>query len=583
MPIERETPPIPAMPDEPAISHSWRFFGPDSKAVGRLQSEFGLSPTLASIVLARGLVSDAEISAFLDPSLSRLNNPFLFKDMEAAAARVAQAIAMRESTCIYGDYDADGMTSTALLKLFLAELGLDARTFLPDREADGYGLNTERLAELAASGTRLVICVDCGIKAVDAVEFAGSLGMDLVILDHHMPGTVLPRAVAVVDPHRHDCPFPFKDLAAVGISFYFCGALRRHMIDTGRLAAPGPDIRQFLDLVAIGTVADVMPLLQDNRILVRAGLERMNGAPRPGIAALRSVSEIRGPITSGSISFRMAPRLNASGRMSHPDTSLSLLVAGDDREAAAWADRLNVDNSLRREVGAQVLEEARRAVLSERTEDSFAIVAAGEGWHPGVLGIVAARLVEEFRVPSIVLSIDGGIATGSGRSVEGFDLGAALAELDRMLLRNGGHPMAAGLSLKMTEFDDFAREFKAIAALRLGGRTQARILDIDAIVTIDVLNNELLAEISSLEPFGIRNREPVLAASGVKIVQARRGGRDGSHLKLQFEQNGTVADGIWFGGADCGLRTGMTVDVAFCLSPDLSGMKPSMKIQDVRI
>lgn len=571
-----------ARPDEAGIGQSWRFFEPSPYDVIRLQSEFNVSPTVSSIMLSRGLTSGDDVSGFMNPSLSRLNNPFLFKDMAAAAKRVGIALDRLESVCIYGDYDADGMTSTALVKLFLAELGLDARTFLPDREADGYGLNKDRLADLAASGTTLVICVDCGIKSVEAVDFANSLGMDMVILDHHTPGTTLPAAIAVVDPHRRDCPFPFKDLAAVGISFYFCGALRRHLIDIGQIASPGPDIRNLLDLVAIGTIADVMPLLHDNRILVRAGLERMNASPRPGIAALKSVSEIRGPITSGSISFRMAPRLNASGRMSHPDTSLSLLVAGDDRQAATWADRLNIDNSLRREVGAQVLEEARRQVHSTESGGSSAIITAGEGWHPGVLGIVAARLVEEFCVPSIVLSIDDGIATGSGRSVEGFDIGAALAELDSMLLRSGGHPMAAGLSLRMTDFDDFVREFMAVATRLLDGRQPIRFLDIDATVTIDMIDNNLLTEISSMEPFGIRNREPVLAATGVKVIGVRRVGRDQSHLKLQFEQNGAFADGIWFGRADSELRPGMTVDVAFCLSADLSGLKPSMKIQDVR-
>jgi len=558
----------------------WKIDNPDHASAAGLSLPDGVSPIAGAILKKRGLATATEMADFLSPRLALLNNPFLFKDMDKAAARVADAVMARESLCVYGDYDADGMTSTAHLKLFFHDLGLDVRTFLPDREADGYGLHQARIEEIAASGVTLIICVDCGIKSVEAAVCARNLGVDLVILDHHLPGDTLPDVCAVVDPHRADCPFPFKDLAAVGISFYFCGALRRVLADRGRTDLP--DVRDYLDLVAIGTVADVMPLVRDNRILVKAGLERINQRARPGVAALKSIAGCRPPVTSGAISFRIAPRLNASGRMANPGDSLNLLVSPDDRTAATWAERLELANSQRREVESLVTEEARARVIEAGGPDARAIVVAGSGWHPGVLGIVASRLVDEFRLPSIVMTIDDGIATGSGRSIEGFDLGAALASLESMLIRTGGHPMAAGLSLEMSRFDEFVAAFKRIADLMVGDVAFQRTLPVDVVLEIQDLTQALADEISAMEPFGMGNPEPTLAMSGVTVCAARKVGREADHLKLQFESGGRTVDGIWFNAGSCGLEEGAVVDVAFHLTRDSMTGGPSLKIRDIR-
>lgn len=558
----------------------WKTRPRNQSATEQISGKNGIGQIVASILTGRGVNRPEDAAAFLDPRLAGLNNPLDFADMAKAAARVANSVQSRENVCVYGDYDADGMTSTALLKLYLKKLGLDVRTFLPEREADGYGLHQSRLAELAQVGVTLVICVDCGIKSIEAVNFGTSLGMDLVILDHHTPGPELPDACAVVDPHRADCPFPFKDLSAVGIAFYFCGALRRELVSRGCFQAPGPDFRDLLDLVAIGTVADVMPLVADNRIFVRAGLDRINSSPRPGIAALKAVSEVKGLVTSGNISFKMAPRLNASGRMSHPDTSLNLLISDNDREAATWAEMLEVDNSIRREVGAQVLDDARRQILEAGGPDGGAIVVAGQEWHQGVLGIVAARLVDEFQVPAVVLSIVDQVATGSARSVEGLDIGSALASLDEMLLRNGGHPMAAGLSLKMSLFDKFRTAFKAIVAGVLKEGRAPRTQMIDAVVRLPDIDSELASALQALEPFGMGNPEPVFASRAVTVVSTRKVGRDGSHLRIGLFQDGHQLDAIWFQGADSGLAEGELIDVAYSVSADTRGL--SVKIREAR-
>ncbi len=548
----------------------------------------GISRTVATILAGRGITELPAIQTFLDPQLKRLGNPFLFQDMDKAAARMIRAIRSREKVCIYGDYDADGMTSTALLKLFFRSVDFDAASFLPHREADGYGLNDLRIAELAGDGITLIICVDCGIKSVETARIAAAVGIDLVILDHHVPGPELPAVCAVVDPHRVDCQFPFKDLAAVGIAFYFCGALRKMLIDNGLIEAPGPDIRTLLDLVAIGTVADVMPLKGDNRILVKAGLERINTSPRAGITALKAVSEVRGHVSSGIISFKMAPRLNASGRMSHPDTSLKLLMSENDRDAATWAEMLQQDNTLRKEVGLFVLEAARAQIVAAGGPDAKAVVVAGSGWHQGVLGIVASRLVEEFSVPAVVLSIsasedDGRLtATGSARSVEGFDIGMALARLESLLLRCGGHPMAAGLGIDMARFDEFAAGFKKIADAQVPDEAAHKAINIDAEVTINELSQELTEQIKAMEPFGMGNPEPVLVIRDVQVTVAKKVGRDSSHMRVAFKLDNKFIDGIWFSGGESGICENMTVDVAFSLVADSHTGLPSMKVRDIR-
>ena len=558
----------------------WKIDNPAPAGVTAMTLPDGVSPITGAILAKRGLAGATEMAEFLAPRLALLNNPFLFRDMDKAAARVADAVIAHENVCVYGDYDADGMTSTAHLKLFFRDLGLEVQTFIPDREADGYGLHPARIAEIAGSGVSLIICVDCGIKSVEAADGARRLGVDLVILDHHLPGDTLPDVCAVVDPHRSDCPFPFKDLAAVGIAFYFCGALRRVLADRGRTDLP--DVRNYLDLVAIGTVADVMPLVRDNRIMVKAGLERINHRARPGVAALKAVAGCRPPVTAGAISFRMAPRLNASGRMANPADSLNLLVSTDDRAAATWAERLELANSQRREVEFLVTEEARQKVIEAGGPDAKGIVVGGAGWHPGVLGIVASRLVDEFRLPSIVMTIDEGIATGSGRSVEGFDLGAALASLESMLIRTGGHPMAAGLSLEMSRFDEFVTAFKRIADSMVGDAAIYRTLEVDVVVEVQDLTQALTDDISAMEPFGMGNPEPTLAILDMTVGAARKVGREAEHLKLQLESGGMTVDGIWFNAGSCGLEEGAVVDVAFHLTRDSMTGGPSLKICDIR-
>ncbi|NOZ00771.1 MAG: single-stranded-DNA-specific exonuclease RecJ, partial [Deltaproteobacteria bacterium] len=429
-------------PSPQSIPARWIIAEPDHGALKNLQDALHLPELVARVLVNRGIETPEAATAFLAPTLKSLNDPLQMRDMDRAVRRVMDAFTGGETICIHGDYDADGMTSTALLASFFEQAGHPVRTFLPDRMTDGYGLNPDRLKEMVRDGVNLIIAVDCGTTAISEANLLKSLGADLVILDHHTPGPALPDAAAVVNPHRKDCEFPFKDLSAVGVAFYFAGAMRRALTDAGMLDRDGLDIRLLLDLVAVGTICDAVPLLSDNRVFVSAGLRLLNEGPRLGLAALKAVAGIRNrPVTSGIVGYQLGPRLNAIGRLGNPGIGLDLLLAHDPEEATRHADVLDRENEARREVGEEVLAQAFRQVEEGGGPLHKAVVVSGEGWHPGVVGIAASRLVETYRRPAVVIGVSDGIGKGSCRSIRGFDIGAALAGMSGMFIRHGGHPM----------------------------------------------------------------------------------------------------------------------------------------------
>jgi len=563
----------------------WEIARSSPEAVADLARALGLRIPTAAALVNRGVACAEEAAAFLDPRLAHLSDPGCLKDMDRAVARAVQARRRDEPVCIYGDFDADGMTSTALLAEFLSAAGYRVSTFVPDRMRDGYGVHAARLREIVEGGARLVIAADCGIRSRDEVACAKALGADMIVLDHHDPDGELPDAVAVVNPHRDDCPSAFKGLAAVGVSFYFAGALRRALVEAGLLDAGAIDLRPLLDLVAVGTIADVVPLLKDNRVFAAAGLKRLNEAPCLGMVALKAVAEVDGrPVTAGTVGFALAPRLNAVGRLSDPRVSLDLLLARDPEQAKRCADLLDRENEARREVLRVVLEDARARVEAAGGATRRAIVVAGEGWHPGVVGIVASKLVEAYRRPAVVLAVEDGIAKGSCRSVRGFDIGAALAEFAGMLDRFGGHPMAAGLALPAARVAEFAAAFLDRADATVPEESLVPHLAIDATIDAGETDRPLAEELARLAPFGMGNPEPVFASADVPVLDARPVGRDRTHLKMTFATDRGPIGGIWFGGAATAAvpGPGARVDVAYNVEIDDRTGEARWKVRDCR-
>lgn len=561
----------------------WEIARPDPFRVADLSRRLGLKAPTATALVNRG-VSDVDSAvAFLDPRLTHLADPSTLKDMDRAVARAVEARRLDQKVCVYGDFDADGMTSTALLADFLEQAGYEVATFVPDRQRDGYGVHGERLREIIAAGTRLVITADCGIRSAAEVALAKSLGADVIVLDHHDPDDALPDAAAVVNPHRADCPSGFKGLAAVGVAFYFAGALRRALVEAGLLAAGVVDLRPLLDLVAVGTIADVVPLLRDNRVFATAGLKRLNEAPRVGLTALKAVADLDGrPVTAGTVGFALAPRLNASGRLSDPRISLDLLRAKDPEAAKRNAEALDQENDARREVLRGVLEEARAKVEATGGAARRAIVVAGAGWHPGVVGIVASKLVEAYHRPSLVLAIEDGVAKGSARSVRGFDVGAAIGRFEAMLDRCGGHPMAAGLALQTARLEEFTAAFLDHADAAVPDASLVPHLSIDGEVLPADADRALAEELARLAPFGAGNPEPVFASRDVTVREVRVMGKDRTHLRLSFDTPRGTRPAVWFGGAAQAPRPGDRVDVAWSVELDDRSGDARLKVRDCR-
>lgn len=541
----------------------WLLKDIDPAAVVVLSKELGLKPATASLLIGRGINSAEEGERFLLPSFSAMPDPFLLKGMERAVARLMEARSRQETVCIYGDYDVDGITGTALLVSFLRRTGFICTYFIPDRFNDGYGLNRDSLERIIALNTDLIISVDCGITSVAEALFCRQQNTDLIIVDHHSPKETIPDACAVVNPLQSGCAYPFKQLAGVGVAFNLLIALRSRMRQDGFFAGPDaePDIRDWLDLVALGTIADVVPLVGQNRVYACFGLKRLSSSDRPGIVALKGVSGVKGGVTSGQVGFRLAPRLNAAGRMESAVPGVELLLGSDPKESALIAGELDTANAERQNVERGMLAEA--IALIEKAGDYPArrsIVLASPLWHQGVVGIVASRIAERYHRPTILIALDDeGKGKGSGRSIPGFHLLEALTSCAEYLDRFGGHRYAVGVGLSALKVNDFAAAFEMAAARILGGAALFPTLDIDVEVAPAEVNAALIAEFKRLEPFGAGNPEPLLLMRGVKITDRRVVG-DG-HLKLRLSSSGYDFSAIAF--KQSGFQCDGLIDVAF--------------------
>ena len=555
----------------------------DGGGAARLAAALSLHPLAARVLAGRGLGDPAAASAFLSAPLAALPDPFSMKGMEAAVERVVRAVEGGERIACYGDYDVDGVTSTVLLAGFLRAAGADVVTYVPHRLVEGYGLNADAVAKLAARGVRLLVTLDCGITSVEEVRAAAGLGVHTVVVDHHTVPVELPAAAAILNPHQGGCAYPAKDLAAVGVTFALAMALRRRFRERGRFGAqrPEPNLKEALDLVALGTVADVVPLVDANRILVRWGLEQLARTRRVGLRALKRVAGVAegAPVTAGQVGFRIAPRINAAGRLDDAGRGVRLLLTDDEAEARALADELDRENQARQEIERRILEEAIEDGAGRVAAGARGLVLARDGWHPGVVGIVASRVAERFHRPAVLIGMEAEAGKGSGRSVEGFHLYDALAACSALLARFGGHRHAAGLALARSSLDAFRAAFEAVAMARIAPEDLVPRCRIDGWVTESDVTERAADDLARLGPFGAGHPEPVFALRGA-AARARTVGAAGAHLKLALGR----LDAIGFGMGERLGACGGAIEAAFTVGFDEwdGARRLQLRLKDLR-
>jgi single-stranded-DNA-specific exonuclease len=514
----------------------WQHLPCNDQHVSDLASALNLHPTVARLLCLRGLSDPETALRFLEPSLDHLHDPLKLTGMAEGVTRLEQAIARRERIAIHGDYDVDGITSTVILRRALEMLGGDVVHFIPERLRDGYGLQPAGIERLHADGVSLIVSVDCGIRGVEAARRARELGVDLIITDHHEPDGELPVALAVINPKRHDCSYPDKSLAGVGVALKVVQALCDRAGKTKWLPA-------FVKIAAIGTLADVVPLVGENRVIARLGLGSLSKGPHTiGLRALLDCSGLTGKtIDSYQVAFMLAPRVNAAGRMSSPDIATRLLLATDESmetEARGLAQQLNDENLRRQLEEAELVAQAKKAIETDPAVGAHnVLVVGGEGWHRGVIGIAASKLVDTYHKPAIVLSIDGEVAHGSCRSIPDFDMLGALERCADLFVRFGGHRQAAGLTMEAARVPEFRQRINRWADEVLEPDQLRPKLRIDAPLALKGITHDLVRGLDSLGPFGMGNPRPVFHASPVEIVDGPRTIKE-RHLKMTFSQEG---------------------------------------------
>jgi single-stranded-DNA-specific exonuclease len=563
----------------------WILKQPDQGFVSRCCSELKLSALLARMIALRDLSQIDTARCYLSSSLrADLPSPFLMADMGVAVDRIVGAIQRAESISIWGDYDVDGTTGASVLVSFLREIGVRPIFYIPHRIEEGYGLNVAGLHRLKERGVRLVITVDSGISNFNEVAAAREIGVDIVIVDHHQPPERLPPAVAVVNPHRNDCSFPDKGLCAAGLAFYLLIALRARLREAGWFGTSGdPDLRRHLDIVALGTIADMVPLKGVNRTLVKRGLTALGASKRPGVMALKQIAGFGpGDVTAGQVGFQLGPRINAAGRMDAAIKVVELLTTESPEVALRIAEELEEHNRERRTMEAVVLqlalEQADKVVQVRR----YSLVLAGEGWHPGVLGIVASRIVERFHRPTVVLGLDSGQAKGSARSIRGFHMVEAFRRCGHLLEKFGGHEYAGGLTIKEENLPSFVEAFDEVARAILSADALVPFLEIDAQLTFSEIGSSLMSEIEVLKPFGVGNPEPLFLSQGIEVCE-RKDLSVGA--RFRFKQAGRFVTGVAFDiKQDFPARPGAIVDLVYRLSEnEWNGISTvELKVLDAR-
>lgn len=545
-------------------SKKWTFKEYDKEAADAIAEALSLSHVTAVLLTERGCTDKKSALSFINKENTAIHDPFLLPDMEKAVTRLVKAVENNEKTAVYGDYDVDGITGTSLLVMFLRKLGLDVIYHIPDRLTEGYGVNSDSIKALAKEGVKLIITVDTGITAADEVSLANSLGVDVIITDHHECRPEIPDAAAAVDPKRPGCAYPFKDLAGVGVAFKLICAYECFMATGATEYSPDDSeiifdtvrecYKEYGDITALGTIADVMPVTGENRLIIAYGLNRMKKTKNKGLTALLKASELinengAGKITSSSVSFILAPRINAAGRLGNACRAVEMFLTDSEEEADEAARWLCEKNKERQKTELDIIADAENQISSGAVSyDDRIIVLSSDEWHHGVIGIVSSRITEKYNLPSILISFkDGGdTGKGSGRSIEGFDLLAAITAGADHLIKYGGHKNAAGLSLERSELEAFKAEIGRYAKEHIKDEDLTPVISVDAELTADDISIDTVSDISKLEPFGEGNPVPLFVMRDLLITDIIPL-KEGKHTKINFVKDGRVLTGMYFG------------------------------------
>jgi single-stranded-DNA-specific exonuclease len=538
-----------------------------------------LNPVILQLLRKRGVESREQIERFLDPRIECLYNPMLMKDMEKAVDRIKSAVKKSEKITVYGDYDVDGITSTCIMMKTLKKMGGNVDYYIPSRLDEGYGLNRDSIEKIHGRGTTLIITVDNGISSFEEVDYAKSLGMDVIITDHHEPQDLIPQAVAVVNPKQNNCHYPFKNLAGVGVTLKLAHALTNLDQQT---------LEDNLELAALGTIADIVPLLDENRIIAKYGLKHLEKTDNRGLKAMKSLLNISDmQLDTTKVSFLLAPRLNAVGRISSAEIAVELLLTGDETRAFELAQTLESINQERQAIESKILTQAREMIEKDLDlDEDRVIVASSQEWHPGVIGIVASKLVEIYNRPCILIAMEGEEGKGSGRSIPGFNIFEALSQVSHLLTRYGGHEQAAGLAISVNNIEIFREEINKIAGNTLN-RKYTPELNIDMELKEEDITLDLAGQLELLEPFGYGNPKPVFMCKNFCVNHIRTVGNEDRHLKLSLKkkQKQIAAIGFNFGLYKEELNMAPVLDIAFYLEVNRwQGItEPQLKIKDIKI
>ena len=520
------------------MNKKWQIYDIDENKIEEISKKYGLNKLLSTILVNRNIIDEKNIEMFLKPTRNDFYNPFLMSDMEKAVERIIKAIKEKENVTIYGDYDVDGITSITVLKSFLQDRGLEVSTYIPNRLDEGYGLNNSAIEKIAKAGCQLMITVDCGISAIEEIEYANSLGIETVITDHHEPVEELPKAFAVIDNKRKDSTYPFRELAGVGVVFKLIQAI------SIKLNLKEEEYLKYLDIVCIGTISDIVPLVDENRVITKLGLMLVEQTKNIGLRAILKVSGYS-KIDSNTISFGIAPRINACGRMGVAEEALELFLSKNVNQVNELARKLNERNKVRQETEKEIFESAKRQIEEKKLNQNNTIVVAGENWHHGVIGIVSSKITDMYFKPSILLSFEeDGIGKGSGRSIPGFDLHDALMKCNDCIEKFGGHSMAIGITIKRENFEKLKNKLEEIAVEEHINEI-VPVIKIDAKIDLSEINKDMVESLKQLEPFGEGNKMPIFAFKNLKI-DSIRALSEGKHLKLTLKDNNFIVSAIGF-------------------------------------
>ncbi|SEH91409.1 exonuclease RecJ [Paenimyroides aquimaris] len=508
---------------------------PDSQIIQHLKTTLNVSPLIATLLAQRGITTFNEAKHFFRPSLNDLYDPYLMKDMDKAVRRIEQAIAANERILVFGDYDVDGTTAVALMSSYLKSFYPDVDTYIPDRYAEGYGISIQGIDYAEDNGITLIIALDCGIKSIDKIEYANQKKIDFIICDHHLPGDEVPNAIAVLDPKQKDCNYPFKELCGCGVGFKLIQALAANRNQTIQ------DLIPYLDLVATAIAADIVPIVDENRVLAFYGLQVINNNPRPGILAMKKQFAIN-EFTITDVVFKIAPRINAAGRIKHGNYAVRLLTEFNLEEAIECAKEIDEFNQNRRILDQHITEEALNQIIENKEETAFTSVVYQQDWHKGVIGIVASRLIETYYRPTLVFTKSGDKLAASARSVKGFDVYQALEKCAEHIVQFGGHMYAAGLTIEETEYQNFKKKFEKVVKESIGVEQQTEEVEIDAVVDFNEFDERTLRILKQFEPHGPGNMTPVFLTPNVfDTGNAQCIGKNNEHLRLFVKQNHSQA------------------------------------------